>query len=53
MIGVGKIAKDAWDQIFTLGKAPVSEMGNVCLQIEDIQNTNSQLLAPCGCDPKA
>jgi multiple sugar transport system substrate-binding protein len=52
MIGVGKIAKDAWDQIFTLGKAPVSSMENVCQQIESIQNSTSQILAPCGCDPQ-
>jgi multiple sugar transport system substrate-binding protein len=53
MIGVGKIAKDAWDQIFTVGKAPVSDMASVCQQIEAIQNTSSQLLSPCGCDPQA
>jgi multiple sugar transport system substrate-binding protein len=52
MVGVGKIAKDAWDRIYTLGKAPVSEMQSVCEQIEAIQSSGSQSLAPCDCDPK-
>jgi len=50
MVGVSKIAENAWDQIFTLGKAPVSEIEKVCQKIEALQNTSSQLLAPCGCD---
>jgi len=53
MVGVSKIAEDAWDQIFTLGKAPVSEIEKVCQKIEALQNTSSQLLAPCGCDSEA
>lgn len=32
-----KIAYTAWDQIFTLGQAPVSEMASVCRQIEAAQ----------------
>lgn len=52
MIGVGKMAKDAWDQIYTLGKAPVSDMERVCQQIEALQHASSQLAAPCGCDPQ-
>ncbi|OGO38110.1 MAG: hypothetical protein A2W35_01600 [Chloroflexi bacterium RBG_16_57_11] len=52
MVGVSKIAEDAWDQIFTLGKAPVSTMEKVCQQIEALQQTSGQLLAPCGCDTK-
>lgn len=52
MVGVGKLAKDTWDQIYTLGKAPVSAMQEVCRQIEALQNSGGQSLAPCGCDPK-
>jgi multiple sugar transport system substrate-binding protein len=39
MVGVGQIAEEAWDQIFTFGKAPVSSVTDVCRQISDIQNT--------------
>jgi multiple sugar transport system substrate-binding protein len=53
MVGVGKLAKDAWDQIYTLGKAPVSEMENICRQIEAIQNASSQLPTSCECGPQA
>jgi len=41
MVGVGDIAKDVWTQIFTLGKAPVSDMAHVCQQIEAIQKKGS------------
>jgi multiple sugar transport system substrate-binding protein len=54
MVEVGKIAKDTWDQIFTFGKAPVSEMANVCQQIESIQQQSSGLVpASCGCESKS
>jgi multiple sugar transport system substrate-binding protein len=53
MVGVSKIAKDAWDQIYTLGKAPVSAMEQVCQKIEAVQNTSGELITPCGCDTKA
>jgi multiple sugar transport system substrate-binding protein len=53
MVGVGKLAKDAWDRIYTLGKAPVSEMENICQQIEAIQNASSQLPTSCECAPQA
>jgi multiple sugar transport system substrate-binding protein len=54
MIGVGQIAKDTWDQIFTFGKAPVSEMASVCQQIEAIQQQASGVVpASCGCDVKS
>jgi len=49
MVGVSEIAKQAWDQIFTLGKAPVSDMAKVCQQIESIQKSTGGLFAPCGC----
>jgi multiple sugar transport system substrate-binding protein len=52
MVGVGKIAEDAWDQIFTLGKAPVGLMSDICAQIEAIQKNGSAALAPCDCGPK-
>ena len=53
MVGVGKLAKDTWDQVYTLGKSPVSVMQSVCQQIEAIQSSGGQSLAPCGCDPIA
>jgi multiple sugar transport system substrate-binding protein len=54
MIGVGEIAKAAWDQIFTFGKAPVSEMTSVCQQIEAIQQQASGVIpASCGCEVKS
>jgi multiple sugar transport system substrate-binding protein len=53
MIGVGKLAKDAWDRIYTLGKAPVSEMESICQQIEAIQIASSQLPTSCECGPQA
>jgi multiple sugar transport system substrate-binding protein len=49
MAGVGDIAKDAWDRIFTQGQAPVTEMSGVCQQIEGLQKTGGFLTAPCGC----
>ena len=52
MVGVGSIAEDAWDQIFTLGKAPVSEMANVCQQIEAIQQQAGGL-TPGSCECEA
>lgn len=51
MVGVGKVAKEAWDQVFTLGKAPVTEMANVCRQIEAIQKAQSDLMPDCNCGP--
>lgn len=53
MVGVGKMAKDTWDRIYTLGKAPVSEMENLCRKIEAIQNASSQLPTSCECGPQA
>jgi multiple sugar transport system substrate-binding protein len=53
MIGVGKLAKDAWDRIYTLGKAPVSEMESICRKIEAIQIASSQLPTSCECGPQA
>jgi multiple sugar transport system substrate-binding protein len=53
MVGVGKLAKDTWDRIYTLGKAPVSEMEKLCQQIEAIQNASSQLPTSCECGPQA
>jgi hypothetical protein len=51
MVGVGQIAKDAWDQIFTFGKAPVSSMVPICQQIETIQQEASGVLpASCNCE---
>jgi hypothetical protein len=34
-----RLATDAWDQIFTLGQAPVSIMKDVSEQIEKAQET--------------
>jgi multiple sugar transport system substrate-binding protein len=51
MVGVGQIAKDAWDQIFTFGKAPVSSMAPICQQIEAIQQETSGVIpASCNCE---
>jgi len=53
MVGVGQIAKDAWDQIYTFGKVPTSEMANVCREIEAIQQQASGLApASCSCEAK-
>lgn len=49
MIGVSEAAKAAWDQIFTFGKEPVSDMNQVCQKIEAIQASGKKSLAPCGC----
>lgn len=38
MIGVTEIVNDAWEQIFTLGTAPISLMESVCEQAQRIQN---------------
>jgi len=48
MVGVGDIARDAWTQIFTLGKAPVTDMSSVCQQIEAIQTKGSASLPLAG-----
>lgn len=54
MTGVGKIASEAWDQIFTLGKAPVSEMTTVCQKIETLQKSGAMFPpAECGCGEQA
>ena len=37
MAGVKQLADAAWDQIFTLGEAPVEQMENVCREIQSIQ----------------
>jgi multiple sugar transport system substrate-binding protein len=50
MVGVGTIAEAAWDQIFTLGKAPVTDMKEVCQKIEAIQNNTGLLSSSCGCE---
>jgi multiple sugar transport system substrate-binding protein len=53
MVGVGKIAEDTWDEIFTLGKAPVTKMNDVCTQIEAIQQkAGGAVPAACGCEAK-
>jgi multiple sugar transport system substrate-binding protein len=53
MVGVSKLAKDAWDQIFTLGKMPVSEMEKVCQQIEKIQQGVSLSPSLCACNEQS
>jgi multiple sugar transport system substrate-binding protein len=56
MVGVSDIARDTWTQIFTLGKAPVTDMAGVCQQIEGIQKKGAASLPlagaeeACGCD---
>jgi multiple sugar transport system substrate-binding protein len=50
MVGVSEIAKKTWEQIFTLGEASVSEMAQVCQQIEAIQNTGAQVPSDCNCE---
>lgn len=52
MVGVGKIAKDTWDQIFTFGKAPVAAIEEVCQQIEALQDRFTSLPASCECEAK-
>jgi len=53
MVGVGKIADDAWERIFTLGQAPVSEMSAVCQKIEALQSTANKEIEGCNCQEKA
>jgi multiple sugar transport system substrate-binding protein len=50
MSDVNNITRQAWDKILTLNQAPVSDMAQVCQQIEAIQKQKSDLLAPCGCN---
>jgi multiple sugar transport system substrate-binding protein len=49
MVGVHEIAQTTWDQIFTLGKAPVGDMAKVCTQIEAIQKKTGLAPIPCDC----
>jgi multiple sugar transport system substrate-binding protein len=49
MVGVGDIAKTTWDQIFTLGKAPVGDMTTVCQKIEAIQKGSAYIPGSCNC----
>jgi multiple sugar transport system substrate-binding protein len=53
MVGVGDIAEQAWDQIFTLGKAPVSDMMHICEQIEAIQRASSLIPGTCDCQEQS
>jgi multiple sugar transport system substrate-binding protein len=50
MVGVVKVAQDAWDGIYTLGNTPVSEMKEVCQRIEAIQQGSAQNQEPIPCD---
>ena len=50
MVGVGEAAKETWDRIFTLGKAPVSAMAQVCQEIEALQKKRTALPLACGCE---
>jgi ABC-type glycerol-3-phosphate transport system substrate-binding protein len=50
MVGVSDIADEVWDQVFTLGKSPVSEMETVCQQIEAIQSQSGLIPSTCGCE---
>ena len=52
MVGVHEIAQTKWDQIFTLGKAPISDMANVCREIETIQQTHGVAPVACDCENK-
>ncbi len=52
MVGVGKLAEDAWDQIFTLGKTSVTSIINVCRQIESLQKDSAGLPTDCNCSPE-
>jgi hypothetical protein len=49
MVGVGKIAQDAWDKIFTFGQAPVSDMFGVCQKIESLQQSTTGTVPLCEC----
>ena len=49
MVGVGKLAKDAWEQIYTLGSEPVSAMAQVCQGIEAIQRASGSGIPACDC----
>lgn len=49
MLEVIDISRTAWDKIFTLGQKPVTEMGQVCQQVEVLQKKSGLLLTPCEC----
>lgn len=51
MAGVAKIAQDAWDQLFTLGNAPVTIIEDVCAEINRIQQAAQGGAAGCACTP--
>jgi hypothetical protein len=42
-----RITYAAWDQIFTLGEAPIEQMQDVCRQIEEAQQQGQH---GCGCE---
>lgn len=50
MVGASEIADKVWDQIFTLGKSPVSEMAKVCQQIEAVQSQSGMVPLNCECE---
>jgi multiple sugar transport system substrate-binding protein len=50
MVGASEIADQVWDQIFTLGKAPVSVIATVCQQIEANQSQSGLFPLSCGCE---
>ncbi len=47
MLEVTSLARNTWDRIYTLGQAPVSEMTQLCQQIEALQKGAA---LPAGCD---
>jgi multiple sugar transport system substrate-binding protein len=49
MLEVTALARQAFDQILTLGQAPVSDLKNLCEQIESLQAGVSNLPGSCSC----
>jgi multiple sugar transport system substrate-binding protein len=50
MLEVTNLARDTWDRIYTLGQAPVSEMAQLCEQIETLQGAVSSAPVNCDCE---
>jgi multiple sugar transport system substrate-binding protein len=50
MLEVTALARQTFDQILTLGQAPVSDLKNLCEQIETLQAGVSNLPGLCACE---
>jgi multiple sugar transport system substrate-binding protein len=49
MLEVIALARETWDNIYTVGKTPVSDIEILCEKIEALQKQSSGAPASCGC----